>query len=87
MVPLVVMDVTLRVNSDECTTFISWSSIDVGVRMINIPNNVVIGPNAAKVSFFFESGVFTVSDEILEFKRKKFQKGPLYNTIHNGRFL
>lgn len=75
MVPLVVMDVTLRVNSDEYTTFISWSSIDVGVRMINIPNNDIIGPNATEVSFF-KSGVFTIIDNILEFKRKKFQKGP-----------
>lgn len=75
MVPLVVMDVTLRVNSDEYTSFISWSSIDVGVRMINIPNNGVTGPNATKVSFF-KSGVFTIIDNILEFKRKKFQKGP-----------
>lgn len=76
MVPLVVMDVTLRVNSDEYTTFISWSSIDVpGVRMINIPNNDIIGPNATEVSFF-KSGVFTIIDDILEFKRKKFQKGP-----------
>lgn len=75
MVPLVVMDVTFRANSDEYTTFNSWSSIDVGVRMINIPNNDIIGPNATEVSFF-KSGVFTIIDNILEFKRKKFQKGP-----------
>lgn len=75
MVPLVVMDVTFRANSDEYTTFNSWSSIDVGVRMINIPNNDIIGPNATEVSFL-KSGVFTIIDNILEFKRKKFQKGP-----------
>lgn len=75
MVPLVVMDVTFRANSDEYTTFNSWSSIDVGVRMINIPNNDIIGPNATEVSFF-KSGVFTIIVDILEFKRKKFQKGP-----------
>lgn len=75
MVPLVVMDVTFRANSDEYTTFNSWSSIDVGVRMINIPNNDIIGSNGTEVSFF-KSGVFTIIDDILEFKRKKFQKGP-----------
>lgn len=75
MVPLVVMDVTFRANSDEYTTFNSWSSIDVGVRMLNIPNNDIIGPNATEVSFF-KSGVFTIIDNILEFKRKNFQKGP-----------
>lgn len=75
MVPLVVMDVTFRANSDEYTTFNSWSSIDVGVRMMNIPNYDIIGPNATEVSFF-KSGVFTIIDDILEFKRKKFQKGP-----------
>lgn len=75
MVPLVVMDVTFRANSDEYTTFNSWSSIDVGVRMINIPNNDIIGPNATEDSFF-KSGVFTIIVDILEFKRKKFQKGP-----------
>lgn len=51
MDPLVVMDVTFRANSDEYTTFNSWSSIDVGVRMINIPNNDIIGPNATEVFF------------------------------------
>lgn len=71
MVFLVVMDVILRVNFDECIIFISWFSIDVGVRMINIFNNGIIGLNVIEV-FFFKFGVFIIIDDILEFKWKKF---------------
>lgn len=71
MVFLVVMDVILRVNFDEYIIFISWFSIDVGVRMINIFNNDIIGLNVIEV-FFFKFGVFIIIDDILEFKWKKF---------------
>lgn len=71
MVFLVVMDVIFRVNFDEYIIFNSWFSIDVGVRMINIFNNDIIGLNVIEV-FFFKFGVFIIIDDILEFKWKKF---------------
>lgn len=52
MVFLVVMDVIFRVNFDEYIIFNSWFSIDVGVRMINIFNNDIIGLNVIEVFFF-----------------------------------
>lgn len=71
MVFLVVMDVIFRVNFDEYIIFNSWFSIDVGVRMINIFNNDIIGLNVIEV-FFFKFGVFIIIDDILEFKWEKF---------------